>query len=230
MRQRRAKNLEEKIEALAVYRVDDPTALAGKWRSLFQEDGPVYLEIGCGKGQFAMRQALLHPERNYVAVEGQISVALRAMEKAEEVEKQCGQRRLRIVCEFVQDLGEMFAEGELAGIYLNFSDPWPKDRHFKRRLTYRERLRSYEKALCPGGFIELKTDNDAHFAFTLEEIEACGFAIAARADDLHAESASSQNSGEAAEKIREASQVTTEYEDKFRAQGLPIHFVRIEKE
>ncbi len=229
MRQRRAKNLEEKVEALEAYRVDEPTAWVGRWNTLFENDGPIYLEIGCGKGQFALQQTLLHPERNYVAVEGQISVALRAMEKAEEAEKRCGQRRLRIVCEFVHDLGEMFAEGELAGIYLNFSDPWPKDRHLKRRLTYRERLQSYEKALCPSGFIEVKTDNDALFDFTLAEIEACGLTITAMSNDLHAESTLSENPGEAAEKMREASMVTTEYEDKFRAQGLPIHFVRTEK-
>lgn len=122
MRQRKVKNLEEKIEALGEYKVAAPETLRGKWSEFFGNADPIYLEIGCGKGQFAARQAELHPDRNYVAVEGQDSVAVRAMEKAEALSQKSGRKNLVIVCKFVNDLGEMFAGGELSGIYLNFSD------------------------------------------------------------------------------------------------------------
>jgi len=227
MRQRKVRNLDEKLEKLSKYTVSAPEMLRGKWKVFFGNDNPVYLEIGCGKGKFAACQAELHSGRNYVAVEGQDSVAVRAMEKAEALCRGSGRKNLIVICKFVNDIGEMFEEGELAGIYLNFSDPWPKDRHRKRRLTYRDRLRSYMRALTDGGFIEIKTDNDALFEFTLEEIAACGYTPAAYAEDLHrvacAEEAGNKN-------IEEASSVTTEYEDKFKAIGRPIHYLRIEKE
>lgn len=253
MRQRKVKNLEEKIAALGEYKVAAPETLRGKWSEFFGNAHPIYLEIGCGKGQFAARQAELHPDRNYVAVEGQVSVAVRAMEKAEALSQKSGKKNLVIVCKFVNDLGEMFAGGELSGIYLNFSDPWPKDRHRKRRLTYRERLKSYMQALAPGGFIEIKTDNEALFAFTLAEISECGYTPAAFSYDLHKaisdekKESGSKESGRAEEVRRniekqscdanslealidEAAVVTTEYEDKFKAMGLAIKYVRIEKE
>ena len=111
MRQRRAKNLEEKVEALASYQVENPQKFFGRWQEFFGNQNPIYLEIGCGKGQFALRQALAHPNRNYIAVEGQISVALRAMEKAALAEQQTGRRNLVIICAFVNDIGELFQEG-----------------------------------------------------------------------------------------------------------------------
>lgn len=222
MRQRKVKNLDEKLAALGEYTVSEPENLRGRWKQFFGNDSPVYLEIGCGKGQFIARQAELHEDRNYIAVEGQDSVVVRAMEKAEALAEKSGRKNLMIVFKYVNDIGELFTEGELAGIYLNFSDPWPKDRHRKRRLTYRERLASYMKALADGGFIEIKTDNDGLLAFTLEEIETCGYKIVEFEEDLH----SAENKSAA---LAESASVTTEYEDRFRTMGLPIHYIRLEK-
>ena len=216
MRQRKVKNLDEKLQAASAYTVDTPEEMKGRWHEAFGRSGDLYLELGCGKGQFISTHAVKNPECNFVAIEGQDCVAIRAMEKAQMLDEVHGLRNLKVVCKFANDIGEMFADGELSGIYLNFSDPWPKARHNKRRLTYRGRLLSYMKALKEGGFIEIMTDNDSLFAFTLEEIEALGLERAAYSDDLHADGLA-------------AAEVTTEYEDKFKGQGLPIHYVRIEK-
>ena len=216
MRQRKVKNLDEKLQAASAYTVDAPEEMKGRWSESFGRSGDLYLELGCGKGQFVSTLAMRNPGCNFVAIEGQDCVAIRAMEKAQILDEVHGIRNLKVVCKFANDIGEMFADGELSGIYLNFSDPWPKARHNKRRLTYRGRLLSYMKALKTGGFIEIKTDNDSLFEFTLEEIEALGLEKAAYSDDLHADGLA-------------AAEVTTEYEDKFKGQGMPIHYVRIEK-
>ena len=118
----------------------------------------------------------------------------------------------------MNDLEDYFEVGELSGIYLNFSDPWPKARHAKRRLTYRGRLQNYKKVLKPDGFIEFKTDNEGLFAFTLEEIEACGYEMIEMSRDLHGEA-----QGVHGEKSR---CFMTEYEEKFSGQGKNINFVR----
>ncbi len=215
MRQRNIKNLGEKIEKNSRLLVQDPRKVKGHWAEAFGNDHPIYLEIGCGKGNFITRHALAEPKTNFVACEGQESVVLRALEKAEESEIQ----NLRIFIDYVHDLGDYFEPGELAGIYLNFSDPWPKARHAKRRLTYRKRLENYKRVLQDGGFVEFKTDNDGLFAFTLEEIDSCGYEIAEVTRDLHAAEAA----GEYAEKSR---RFMTEYEEKFAGAGKSINFLR----
>ena len=144
------------------------------------------MKIGCGKGEFIITEARADPDGRYLAIEGQETVILRAAEKAMCVSGEtdwpenvpgesamegvlrAGQSEIRDC--FVEHMEDLFEEGSLTGIYLNFSDPWPKARHAKRRLTYRERLKEYAWALKPGGFIEIKTDNDDLFEFTLEEI------------------------------------------------------------
>ena len=215
MRQRNIKNLGEKIEKNSRLLVQDPRKVKGHWAEAFGNDNPIYLEIGCGKGNFITRHALAEPKINFVACEGQESVVLRALEKAEESEIQ----NLRIFIDYVHDLGDYFELGELAGIYLNFSDPWPKARHAKRRLTYRRRLENYKSVLKDGGFVEFKTDNDGLFAFTLEEINSCGYEIAEVTRDLHGAEAA----GEYAEKSR---CFMTEYEEKFAGAGKNINFLR----
>ena len=126
---------------------------------------------------------------------------------------------LKFINCFVDHMADFFEEGQLTGIYLNFSDPWPKARHAKRRLTYRERLKDYAWALQPGGFIEIKTDNEGLFAFTLEEIEAVSdiFRTVEMTRDLHN-----------ADCEFAAKEITTEYEDKFAGAGKNINYVRIE--
>jgi len=240
MRQRKVKNLDEKLEAVSAYMVEDPSPEV--WAEVFGTDAgsgtdtctdadtcsgaegavpagrDLYLEIGCGKGDFLLQQALAHPEHDYIGIEGQASVVLRALQKAAEAgsAQDGGLRNLRFACAFVNHLEELFAPGSLAGIFLNFSDPWPKERHAKRRLTYRGRLQNYAKALKKGGFIAVKTDNDALFDFTLEEIEASGFKPAELTRDLHGEGCS-----------YEARHAMTEYEKKFHEAGKHINYIKV---
>lgn len=215
MRQRNVKNLEERLEQNSSFLISDPKAAKGRWAEIFGNSHPVYLEIGCGKGQFILTRASRSPEANYIAVEGQANVILRAMEKAETAEL----GNLRLFIDFVNDLNDYFEPGELAGVYLNFSDPWPKARHDKRRLTYHRRLENYFQVMGEDGFVEFKTDNEGLFEFTLEEIlllDEKGIKISEMTRDLHAEDCT-----------YESRLVTTEYEDKFRMTGKNINYVKI---
>lgn len=214
MRQRNIKNLSERIEQNSRLLIEEPGDCKGRWAEIFESGNPIYLEIGCGKGNFITKHAFAEPDCNFIACEGQMSVVLRALEKAEA----SGSGNLRVFIDFVNDLEDYFEVGELSGIYLNFSDPWPKARHAKRRLTYRGRLQNYKKVLKPDGFIEFKTDNEGLFAFTLEEIEACGYEMIEMSRDLHGEA-----QGVHGEKSR---CFMTEYEEKFSGQGKNINFVR----
>lgn len=214
MRQRNIKNLSERIEQNSRLLIEEPGDCKGRWAEIFENGNPIYLEIGCGKGNFITKHAFAEPDCNFIACEGQMSVVLRALEKAEA----SGSGNLRVFIDFVNDLEDYFEVGELSGIYLNFSDPWPKARHAKRRLTYRGRLQNYKKVLKPDGFIEFKTDNEGLFAFTLEEIEACGYEMIEMSRDLHGEA-----QGVHGEKSR---CFMTEYEEKFSGQGKNINFAR----
>ena len=217
MRQRTVKNLEEKMANNSSFLIKDPREAKGHWAEIFGNNNPVYLEIGCGKGKFILTRAQRNPEANYIAVEGQENVILRAMEKAEAA----GLANLRLFNDFVNDLNDYFEKGELAGVYLNFSDPWPKARHDKRRLTYHKRLENYFQVMGEEGFVEFKTDNEGLFEFTLEEIallEEKGLKMAEMTRDLHGEDCT-----------YESRQVTTEYEDKFSAAGKNINYVKITK-
>lgn len=214
MRQRNIKNLSERIEQNSRLLIEEPGDCKGRWAEIFGNGNPIYLEIGCGKGNFITKHAFAEPDCNFIACEGQMSVVLRALEKAEA----SGSGNLRVFIDFLNDLEDYFEVGELSGIYLNFSDPWPKARHAKRRLTYRGRLQNYKKVLKPDGFIEFKTDNEGLFAFTLEEIKACGYEMIEMSRDLHGEA-----QGVHGEKSR---CFMTEYEEKFSGQGKNINFVR----
>lgn len=209
MRQRNIKNLQEKLEQNSGFLVREPETVKGRWAELFGNDNPIYLELGCGKGKFISRMAQDNPDRNYIAIEGQSNVALRALEKAQEGRL----ANLRIFIDYVHDLQDYFTEGELDGIYLNFSDPWPKARHAKRRLTHRNRLENYRKVLSDKGTVEFKTDNDGLFDFTIEELEEGGFEILQQTRDLHKSGFS-------------AAEITTEYEERFKDAGKNINFVK----
>ena len=213
MRQRNIKNLDERLAANSAFLIDDPRACRGRWAEIFGNDNPIMLEIGCGKGKFIISRASANPDINYIAAEGQSSVVLRAMEKAQE-----GQlANLRIFIDFIHDLRDYFEEGELSGLYLNFSDPWPKARHAKRRLTYHKNLENYREVMKPDAVIEFKTDNEGLFEFSLEEIAAAGYDIIEMARGLH----SREN-----ERLYESARYTTEYEDKFSAAGKNINYVK----
>ena len=213
MRQRKIKNLQEKLAAREAWQVRDPAEHKGKWAGLFGRRAPLYIEIGCGKGQFISEMSRKYSDADYVAFEGQESVVLHALEKAEAADS----RNLLVVPQYVHELAEIFAEGEVSGIYLNFSDPWPKDRHAKRRLTSGGYLSDYAKILAEDGFLEFKTDNDGLFEYSVEQMEAePGFVTEYVTRDLHRD-------------VPEEEIVTTEYEDKFSAQGKNINYIRLRK-
>lgn len=217
MRQRNVKNLEERLQQNSSFLIENPREVKGHWAEIFGNENPVYLEIGCGKGQFILTHAVREPDANFIAVEGQANVMLRAMEKAEAAELS----NLRLFIDFVNDLNDYFEKGELAGLYLNFSDPWPKARHDKRRLTYHKRLENYFQVMGDDGFVEFKTDNEGLFAFTLEEIrmmEEKGLKMVEMTRDLHSEDCT-----------YESRLTTTEYEDKFRNTGKNINYVKIKR-
>lgn len=225
MRQRNIKNLQEKLDMNSSFLIENPKELKGRWHAVFGNDNPICLEIGCGKGRFITSRAMDHPEQNYIAIEGQSNVVLRALQKAEENSI----ANLRIFITYVSDLKEYFDAGELSTVYLNFSDPWPKARHAKRRLTYRDRLKNYKEVLSPGGFIEFKTDNDGLFEFTLGEIEAVGYRVVEMTRDLHGEMSDEmfiELSGDMSAFAADAAKYTTEYEEKFMVLGKNINYVR----
>lgn len=213
MRQRKAKDLQQRLQECSEYLVARPVPEA--WEAAFGNDRELFLEIGCGKGSFIIKKAQDNPQNNYVAFEGQETVILRGLEKLRKAASQGHSLdNLRFVLAFINNMEDFFKENQLSGIYLNFSDPWPKARHAKRRLTYRKRLEDYKKAVKPGGFIEIKTDNDDLYDFTLEEINALGYEIAEETRDLHGSQFSSKDT-------------MTEYEEKFRASGKSINYVKL---
>lgn len=185
--------------------VHEPEMMKGKWREAFGNDHPVYVEIGMGKGRFLMDMARLYPEINFIGIEKYSSVLLRAVQKLEEEELP----NVRLIRMDAEDLENVFAQGELDRIYLNFSDPWPKDRHAKRRLTSDRFLAVYDKILQPDGIIEFKTDNQDLFRYSLESIPEAGWQVTSHTFDLHHSDMAEGN-------------VMTEYETKFSAEGKPI--------
>lgn len=216
MRQRKPKDLEKRLMEYSAQMISEP--VAENIDRYFSGSRPAVLEIGCGKGQFIRKKALDNPDIDYIAVEGQDTVILRALEKAGAAAQQhYGTEilpNLRFLMSFINQMSDFFSENSLDGIYLNFSDPWPKARHAKRRLTYRDRLMDYCRCIKPGGFIEIKTDNDSLYDFTIEEIEICGLEIAEQTRDLHSST-------------YESRLTTTEYEDRFRSGGKNINYVKI---
>lgn len=186
---------------------EDLFSCPGKWGEIFGNDHPVRIEIGMGKGRFIYAMAEEHPEINYVGIEKYSSVLLRAIQKMERQELS----NLKFVRMDAEDIAKVFAPGEADRIYLNFSDPWPKDRHAKRRLPSREFLARYDVILKRDGMLEFKTDNGDLFRFALEELAPAGWHAEAVTYDLHGDEALMDGN------------VMTEYEEKFSAKGNPIY-------
>lgn len=191
--------------------IQEPEGRKGMWAAAFPGKQPLHIEVGMGKGRFLMDMARLHPEINYVGIEMYDSVLLRALQKREELEAE-GQRipNLFFMRMDARNLPEVFDKEEVDKIYLNFSDPWPKARHAKRRLTSREFLERYTKILSAKGVVEFKTDNRELFEFSLEEVKEAGWKLLAHTFDLHHN-----------EEMM-AGNVMTEYEEKFSSMGNPI--------
>ena len=204
----RLKNVPGSREAIAQSRfvIHDPQEQKGKWAEAFGRKAPLHIEIGTGKGRFLMELAALHPEIDYIGIEKYSSVLLRAIQKMEERELP----NVRFIRMDAEEITEVFGPGEADRIYLNFSDPWPKDRHAKRRLPSRQFLNRYAQILKPEGTIEFKTDNRALFDFALEELEPAGWQAEEVTFDLHAD-----------ERLMQGN-VMTEYEERFSAAGNPI--------
>ena len=182
----------------------------GKWDAIFQNENPIHIEIGMGKGQFILNLAKNNPHINYVGIERYSSVLLRALEKYD-TEEFCELNNVRFICMDAMELPEVFELGEVAKIYLNFSDPWPKKRHARRRLTSTQFFAQYDKVLATEGGVEFKTDNRPLFEFSLVQVEEAGWRLLGKTFDLHHD-----------EQMNEGN-VMTEYEEKFSSMGNPIH-------
>ena len=188
------------------YVEQDPKARKGHWHDLFGNDNPIHIEIGMGKGNFIMTLASQNPDINYVGIERVPTVLYKALKKQEEMKLQ----NLVFMAFNADEINEVFEKDEVERIYLNFSDPWPKDRHAKRRLTSDRFLPLYARWLKPDGELHFKTDNDALFAWSVESLKNHGWQIHLITDDWHSHP-------------EQAEDVMTEYEIQFSEQGKKIH-------
>lgn len=192
--------------------IKNETRYRGTWKETFQNpENPIHIEIGMGKGQFLLTLAKENPSINYIGIERYSSVLLRALERFDNDEEYKDVNNIRFICMDATNLPEVFAVGEIDKIYLNFSDPWPKARHAKRRLTSTEFLERYEKILAQGGRVEFKTDNTELFNFSLEQVKEAGWYLEKYTYDLHHQE--EMNAGN----------IMTEYEEKFSLKGNPIN-------
>ena len=198
----------KEVIAESEYVIHEPENVKGKWRRLFGNEKPLFIEIGMGKGRFIMDMAKTYPDINFVGIERYSSVLLRALQKMDEIEEK--PENIRFICMDAKDITDVFDEGEADRIYLNFSDPWPKDRHAKRRLPSREFLKRFDVILSKEGTVEFKTDNKDLFDFAVSELEPAGWKADVITYDLHADKELSKDN------------IMTEYEEKFSSIGNPI--------
>ena len=205
MRLRNVKGSKETIAASPLV-IQNITEKKGHWNEIFEKEQPLYIEIGMGKGQFILEMARRNPDKNFIGIEKYSSVLVRALEKCEEFSG----NNLRFIRMDAETITDVFDIHEISGIYLNFYDPWPKDRHAKRRLTYRDYWNRYNEILKPEGKVIFKTDNRPLFDFSLEEAAAAEWTLESVSYDLHHSPEAEGN-------------VMTEYEAKFSSLGHPIH-------
>jgi len=209
MRMRKKKHLNERMERVASFLIGNPSEMSGKWAQI-SGGRPLHLEIGCGKGKFICETAASNPDIFFIALEKVPDVLVMAMEKA-------GMEGLENVRFLRGDAGLLrayFSPGEVERIYLNFSDPWPSNRHRDRRLTSEGFLRIYADILSDGGSIFFKTDNSALFEFSVKEFNRCGWILRNVTRDLH---------GGWEGGFNPAGGAVTEYERRFHSMGIPIN-------
>lgn len=203
----RLRNVKGSRETIAAHELvyQDVANHKGHWNELFGNDHPLFIEVGMGKGKFIVEMARQNPQNNYIGIEKYSSVLVRALEKMEDFE---GDNLIfiRMDAEYICDA---FEKDEVAGIYLNFSDPWPKDRHAKRRLTSTAFWDRYDQFLVPDGRVTFKTDNRPLFDFSLEQVKEAGWILDNHTFDLHHSEYVEGN-------------IMTEYEEKFSSMGNPI--------
>ncbi|WP_099975005.1 tRNA (guanosine(46)-N7)-methyltransferase TrmB [Lactobacillus terrae] len=187
-----------------------PEKMAGKWQSKFDKEQPLFIEVGSGKGRFITELAKGNPQNNYIAIEVQEGAIALLLKK--QVENKIP--NLQLLLANGANLDEMFAEDEVSGVYLNFSDPWPKTRHEKRRLTYKSFLSQYETVLKKDGILQFKTDNQGLFEYSLLSMNNYGMVFDDISLDLH-------NDEE-----KNAANIETEYEEKFSKKGFRINYLK----
>jgi len=206
MRLRKKPNLPARVEKCAHLLVAEPESLRGRWLDEFRHS-ELCVELGCGKGRFTVEMAKAEPETLIVALEKSLSAMIIALERAAAENL----RNIRFINALADNVAGFFAPGEVSRMFINFCDPWPANRHAKRRLTHRRFLELYEQILRPGGEILFKTDNLPLFDFSLREFERCGFHLHDVTRNLH-------SGGPVG--------VMSDYEMKFYDQGLPIYSAR----
>ena len=208
MHLRKVKDVEEKIKEYSDVVVFNPESNKGKWHDLFKNNNPIYLEIGMGKGKFIREHAKRNPDINYIGCELSTSMCYKSAKEVDNL------NNLKILNYDAFKLEDVFESGEIDKIYLTFSDPWPKARHEKRRLTTDNVLNIYKKLLSNDGIIEFKTDNRELFEYSVIQFTNNNFEILELSLDLHKTS----------DDI-----ITTEYEEKFMAKGQVIYFIKVKE-
>lgn len=207
MRMRKKKNCGVRMERCSDLWIREPEQYKGKWHEVFGNGNPIHLEIGCGKGDFICGMAKQNPDINFVAVEKVEDVLVIAMEKATAAELD----NVFFIDMDAEKINDFFESGEVRRIYLNFSDPWKKNKQAKRRLTHKNFLDRYKKVLEPGDYIWFKTDNRALFEFSLNSFAGENYKLENITFDLHASNFEGN--------------VMTEYETRFSEAGMPIYRV-----
>ena len=210
MRLRHIKGCEDFItDAKECIREDKAIALKGKIQNIFDIRRPLQIEIGMGKGQFIRNMAIKHPDINFIGVERYESVLMKAVQRKRNLEADKTIDNLKFLCADARKLAEIFEVGEADKIFLNFSDPWPKDRHADRRLTSPYFLDIYDRLLKSDGVIEFNTDNVGLFEYSIKVIKDSKWSLDFCSFDFHSEKESEDN-------------IMTEYEEKFAGQGNKI--------
>lgn len=206
MRMRKKKNIDKRIANCQDVMVLEPQEYKGQWNEYFDNNNPIYIEIGCGKGRFILEHARRNPEINYIAIEREENALIIATEKALDLEL----NNLVFLSFDALKLCDIFKENEISRIYLNFSDPWPQRKHEHRRLTHNIFVKIYDNILKPFGQLHFKTDNQHLFEFSLEQFTKTGYRLQNLSLDLHQTSTFN---------------VMTEYEKRFSEQGFRIYRV-----
>ncbi len=206
MRLRNISGSQDKLKEYTNF-ICSPQEMKGKWNEYFKNNNPIHLEIGSGKGRFITTLAKEHSDVNYISLEKYSTVTLKLLNKVPE-----SMKNLAVLNTDAKILTEIFSTGEINRIYLNFSDPWPKDRHYKRRLTYKAFLDTYRILLSDKGELQFKTDNLKLFEFSVEQLKENNWNIEAISYDLHNSEMSNDN-------------VMTEYEIRFSELGQKINKV-----
>lgn len=212
MRLKKVKNAKEIVEN-SKYFVDNPEEKSGKWIEIFGNDNSIHIEIGMGKGKFIINMAKKYPNINFIGIEKYDSVLVKAVKQLDELDGNIP--NLKLLLYDADNISEVFCN-EIERIYLNFSDPWPKSKHEKRRLTSQNFLKKYDNLFVNKKDIIQKTDNRNFFDFSLQSIEEYGYTIDEITYDLYS--------------LNDENNVPTEYEEKFNSRGIKINRLKAHKD